>query len=193
MTDKHDEWRVQHSKRRLQNALTSLIAEKRFDKITVQDILDRANVGRTTFYAHFQSKEDLFLSGHDPMISAIVCSFFSEDGTLQTEPAPELISALEVSQQSRDVNFNLTWGSDTGEIQRLLKERLATQLVAHLDKLFRAEESSIPFVVLGQHVAASMVALLNWWMAERTPYSAEEMATMLHEMNQAAIRTALGK
>ena len=46
----------------LRKALTELILEKHYDSITVQDIIDRANVGRSTFYTHFRDKEDVLIS-----------------------------------------------------------------------------------------------------------------------------------
>src|SRR5436190_23771191 len=91
---KQDDRRVQRTKQTLYRTLMTLVAEKAFDKITVQEILERANVGRTTFYAHFQSKEDLFLSSHERVFSAISRSFFSEGGTLRAEPSPELVTFL---------------------------------------------------------------------------------------------------
>ena len=57
--------RIQKTKKLLSEALISLILEKGYDIVTVQDIIDKANVGRSTFYAHFESKEQLFLSGHE--------------------------------------------------------------------------------------------------------------------------------
>ncbi len=54
--------RVQRTRQLLQDALVSLIQEKGYEAVTVQDILDQANVGRSTFYAHFRDKEELLLS-----------------------------------------------------------------------------------------------------------------------------------
>jgi AcrR family transcriptional regulator len=57
--------RVRRTRELLRAALLSLIEEKGYAAITVQDILDRADVGRSTFYAHFTDKEDLLRSGFD--------------------------------------------------------------------------------------------------------------------------------
>lgn len=57
--------RVQRTIQLLHDSLLSLIQEKGFEALTVQDILDRANLGRATFYAHFDNKEDLLLSGFE--------------------------------------------------------------------------------------------------------------------------------
>src|SRR5574337_330145 len=62
MTKKILDRRIRRTRKLLQDALLSLILEKSYDEVTVQDVIDRANVGRSTFYAHFQGKEDLFLS-----------------------------------------------------------------------------------------------------------------------------------
>jgi AcrR family transcriptional regulator len=55
--------RVQRTRQLLHTAMVELIVEKNYDKITVQDIIDRANVGRSTFYAHFMGKDDLLRDG----------------------------------------------------------------------------------------------------------------------------------
>ena len=60
---KKEDRRVQRTKRLLREALLALIREKRFEALSVQDVIDRADVGRATLYAHFDNKEDLLVSG----------------------------------------------------------------------------------------------------------------------------------
>ena len=55
--------RIQRTQQLLRAALMSLIKEKGYESLSVQNIIDRARVGRATFYAHFDSKEDLLASG----------------------------------------------------------------------------------------------------------------------------------
>ena len=54
--------RILRTRDALGDALVALMHEKNFDQITVQHVLDRAGVGRATFYAHYRDKEDLFMS-----------------------------------------------------------------------------------------------------------------------------------
>ncbi|MEJ2354006.1 MAG: TetR/AcrR family transcriptional regulator, partial [Anaerolineales bacterium] len=64
--------RVQRTRQLLNDALMSLIVEKGYDSITVQNIIDRANLGRSTFYAHYQDKDDLLLSGIEDVVHSLV-------------------------------------------------------------------------------------------------------------------------
>ena len=69
MEARKDGRRVQRTQQLLRASLVSLIEEKGFEALTVQDIIDRANVGRATFYAHFDNKEDLLVSLFDEVMS----------------------------------------------------------------------------------------------------------------------------
>src|SRR6267143_5005275 len=53
--------RIRRTRSLLSNALVALMQEKSIDKITVQEVLDLATVGRSTFYLHYRDKDDLFL------------------------------------------------------------------------------------------------------------------------------------
>ena len=55
--------RIQRTKKLLWDSLISLILRKGYDQITIQDIIDEANIGRSTFYSHYENKEQLLFSG----------------------------------------------------------------------------------------------------------------------------------
>lgn len=63
--DKAPDRRVQKTKKLLSDALVALVVEKGYDDVSIQEIIDRANVGRSTFYAHYENKEQLLLYGHE--------------------------------------------------------------------------------------------------------------------------------
>jgi len=71
MGARENDRRVQRTQQLLRAALLSLIEEKGFEALTLQEIIDRANVGRATFYAHFDRKEDLLVSGLDGLRLAL--------------------------------------------------------------------------------------------------------------------------
>src|SRR5512139_3251865 len=64
--------RVLRTRATLREALVRLILERGWDDISVQDVCDRANVGRSTFYSHFADKEELLLAGFDDLRKALV-------------------------------------------------------------------------------------------------------------------------
>ncbi len=70
MSDKNDR-RSQRTRQLLSEALVQLIREKDYNTITVNDIIERANVGRSTFYAHYHDKDDLFLGELDRVIEVL--------------------------------------------------------------------------------------------------------------------------
>ena len=70
--------RVRRTQEALRDALVGLILEKGYQAITVQDIVDRADVGRSTFYAHFTDKDELLLRGLEELHNALDAA----DGTI---------------------------------------------------------------------------------------------------------------
>ena len=63
--------RVRRTRDALGDALVTLMQEKPFDSITVQDVLDLAGVGRSTFYTHYSDKDDLLMSDADEFFEGL--------------------------------------------------------------------------------------------------------------------------
>src|SRR2546425_8432935 len=71
MAEAKEDRRVQRTRLTIRSAMVSLIRERGFEALTVQDIIDRADVGRSTFYSHFKSKEDLLTGSVEMMRSTL--------------------------------------------------------------------------------------------------------------------------
>ena len=93
--------RSQRTQRILHEALMALMQEKRYDAITVQDIIDRADVGRSTFYAHFEDKEDLMINGlmHLMEILSDMVAKPSATGETRLLPTQELFEHVQEHQE----------------------------------------------------------------------------------------------
>jgi AcrR family transcriptional regulator len=75
--------RVQRTRRQLRDALVSLILERGWDRVSVQEVCARADVGRSTFYVHFADKEELLLSGFDELHASLNAVRLARAGAFQ--------------------------------------------------------------------------------------------------------------
>lgn len=155
--------RVQKTQNLLRGALVSLLAEKPYDSIVVKEILDRANVGRSTFYMHFQDKDDLLVSGIHEML-----------GPVPTRPSAEkthdglLWFSLPVFEHH--YRHAHAWGDRIGARGRaILHEhlrRVLAKIIRSSTKLQGGRKVSreIPADLTSDYVASTFVLVLNWWL-----------------------------
>lgn len=189
--------RVQRSRALLQQALIDLIGERRYADITVQDIADRANVGRTTFYLHFTSKDDLFLSCHEAIISEFQLGSrprhpFSRDELLGPEAPPSLIATYQHLHDAWDRLVPVFRSKDGALILRRIRDTSAQQIETNLRSAFARTESTIPLDVLTHYLAGAQLALVQWWLEQPHPHAPETTAQTFHRLQAAAVREAFG-
>src|SRR5271163_2939261 len=92
--------RILRTRERLGSALVALIQEKPFDDVTVQDVLDRASVGRSTFYLHFRDKNDLLLSQLERFLEHMSTLLtVSNEKSLRVAPVSEMFDHLEQAKK----------------------------------------------------------------------------------------------
>lgn len=177
--------RVRRTRHALRGALLDLIAEKGYDAVTVQDVIDRADVGRSTFYNHYTSKDDLM---HDGL---------ADLRTLMEPPS----GARPAGQRLR---FSRPFLLHIHEQQQLahaiFTERGHTPLLRQIEQLLaeavRAElpavSGRIPQEALVLFVAGSLIALLEWWVTSNIPISPEEIDDIFQTLAWPAIHAAAG-
>jgi len=179
--------RIQRTRQLLQDALVALILEKGYEAITVQDVIDRANVGRSTFYAHFQDKEDLFLSGFENLRSQ-----FEEHllGQSSTEASPWELS-LVMFQHAQDYQrvYKALVGEQSGPIViSHIQKYLSVLIGAHLKSQLTARKNDqIPLEILTLYIVSSLTALLTWWLDHDMPYPAEQINDIFRQLTQPSI------
>ena len=161
---KPEDRRIQRTRQLLQSALSELILEKGYEKVTVQDVIDRANVGRSTFYAHFESLDQLLLSGFEPLREQFEDFLSGAEFDHETPWALSLTMFQQVQKQ-RGGYITLT------HIQKFLYGYLLDHLKMGLPK----RNKNIPPELLAHYVASSFIALMTWWIDNDYPLPAEKM------------------
>lgn len=183
--------RSQRTRRLLGDALVALLAEQRYDAITVQAISDRANVGRTTYYAHFKDKEDLLLTEIERVVH-LLGQAARHAG--QTGPAglPSLLLFRHV-REFQPVYRALVWGRGSELIFKKIQTQVAAHIEQHLAERVRPDHPpAVPLPVLAHFVAGAFLTLLKWWMDSKLAYTPEQMDAMFGQLVGPSLEAALG-
>ena len=187
--------RVQRTRDVLQQALIELLHEGSYDAITIQEIADRANVGRTTFYLHYRSKDALFMQCHEAIVSHFQFGPRfprSQAVLLGPDAPPGLIAAYRHLAESRTLFVRLFGGKDGLLILQRLWDWSAEDIDASLRAAFPDADSAIPIDVLAHYLAGAQIALLHWWLEHPHHHTPETLAQTVHRLQRAAICDALG-
>jgi AcrR family transcriptional regulator len=187
--------RTQRTRELLQTALIELINEREYDAITVQDIVDRANVGRTTFYLHYSSKDELFINCHQAIVSKFRIGPLhpiSREEMLSPEAPPAMTSAYRHLEEARTLLYSIFQGKEGLLILRRIRDWNAQKIEASLRTAFTEAESTIPFDILANYLAGAQIALMQWWLEKRQPHTFEVLAQTFHRLQRAAVLNAFG-
>ncbi len=180
--------RVQRTRKVLQDALIELIVEKGFDKVTVQDVIQRANVGRSTFYSHFKDTEDLFLSGFENLWSLFESHLTSQSGT----KADLWDLSLTMFQHAKNYTeiYKAVVGKQSGSLMSAHVHKYLSALIRETLKPQLAENKKIPFDILVHYITHSLITLLIWWIEHDLTYSPERINEIFQGLTQPAIMAA---
>jgi AcrR family transcriptional regulator len=175
---------VQRTRTTLRAALIALIEERGWDSISVNDICDRADVGRSTFYTHFGDKEDLLTGGFDDLrklISSLRPSV-PPRGVVLGFSAP----LLEHVSENRRL-FRALVGKRSG----LVVQRHFRELVVELTESELTGTQTVPHLAaLVRYVAGAFFELVLWWLDSPRPIAAREVDTLFQQLTSRVVAAA---
>lgn len=170
----------------MRSALIELIPEKGFDRITIRDITERADVAYATFFRHYESKEalleeriELEIRELEEVVSA------SEGDHLRREG---LLVFQHVRGQAALYSSLLNEGATRAMRQRLKQVVIAVihpHIANHYEQI---PEPQIPIEVTANHIAAAAWELVAWWLEAGQPLPPEHMALIYERL---VVRSAL--
>lgn len=182
--------RTNRTRQSLKGALIKLILEKHYDQITVQNIIDRADVGRSTFYTHYRDKEDLFRDDWETFLG-----FFIQLFDFENIKKGRFVPIKEVFQHLMDFHPLYRALIKSGKTDRLFRIGQSHLAKAIEDKLMILPSDEqpvvVPVAVLANFLAAEIFALLKWWLDHDMPYPPERMDKIFHQLIGPGFRTAL--
>jgi len=170
--------RVRRTQRRLHEAIVSLIHEKSYPAIVVHEILERADVGRSAFYAHFPNKDALLASGIEQMLHA----------TSPRRLPPSLgrfgkvlwfsFPVFEYVGRCRHAAEAKMGRKGRFIVHQHLRRVLATQIRDDVRQVMQGSdgrEFSIPPDLATEYIVATFILVLNWWVESKSRLSALEV------------------
>jgi AcrR family transcriptional regulator len=183
---RHLDRRVQRTRKSLQDSLMALILEEGYDEISIQDITEKANLGRATFYLHFKDKDELLLE----VMNQLIVDFMEQAPQLteaqwHLEDTKTIVKLFDFAAAHYDLYRILTIGSGgitaSRQLHHSIAENIKGFIQAELDTL--NAEPVLPVDFIANHFSGSLLATIYWWLDNDLPYTAEEMATMFQKIN----------
>lgn len=166
--EKKTDLRIIKSKNAIKNAFLDLMEEKGYANITITDIAKRAMINRKTFYIHFETKEALYNSISNELLSILSPTLNKLQNLDGKEQRQYVINMLLHFKEHKDI-FNILVKDKTNpDFLNKLKEKLKYDLfsISQINK--RTEGTNFTPELLSEAFFTLFVVLIQWWLNEST-------------------------
>lgn len=157
----------------------ALVLEGSYDDITVQQILDRANVGRSTFYAHFQDKDELVMWGTTHLRETLTAAQAAAPGgdVLRFSRA-----MFEHAHGYRKVYRALVTSSVWPHVRQRIQNILADLIRRECASMKRRPKTKLPIELFVHYLAATLMTVMTWWVDHNSPLTPQEIDDVFREL-----------
>jgi AcrR family transcriptional regulator len=168
----------QRTRQALGDALLELMMEKGYRAVSIKDIIDRANVGRSTFYAHYANKDELFESQLNRMVEMLI--LHTPQDVFEQNPFFPSLGLFQHVQQQWKLYKLLSWEAGNSlhinHLQKSISERMEQRILAG------NQTFELPIPVIASFLAGSLLSLLQWWLDNKMAYSPKEMDEIFRKL-----------
>ena len=172
--------RIQRTRPLLQEALFHLIVERGYERITIADITERANLGRTTFYLHYRDKDDLLQESIKALLHDLHLDVELETEGPCTYPMVTIRIFQHVERRRQLYQAMLKEAGPTRTLEDVMRTYFTELCQRFLPRgpLKTGNSSLASSELLAVHAAGSLLGLLSWWLNHEVSLSSEDIGTI---------------
>lgn len=184
--------RVRRTRRVIGDAFVALILERGYERITVQDILDRADVGRSTFYAHYRDKGALLTAAFDDLRGELRVDLAAMTPGASPDPTGPAGAIFDHAYRHRAIYRALCGRQGGSLVHRHLRQFVGDLLRERLRPHLAAAGGDLPVDVVAEFYTSAALGLLTWWVDHDFPHGPTRLAHMYRRLAAPGLLTALG-
>lgn len=183
--------RVRKTEQALRSALLELIIERGYEKLSVQHILDRAEVGRATFYLHYRSKEDLLRRSLDQLREHLIQEWqLVSKGKVQSKTPLGFSLAFFRHVDGHRRLYRAVVGRESGVIVDRQMRRLLVDLVKEAVSPGQPQQDRLGAEMTAQYVAGALMSIVTWWLDRNVKLSPEQIDSAFLQMTVPALQAS---
>lgn len=187
--EKTKDRRVLRTRTMLLDAFLDLMIEKGYEAITIQDVIDRANIGRSTFYLHFADKENLLLCSIEQLRE-----FIREQSRSRIASCGKgeckfgfSLAMLQHAQSHKRLYRAIVGKHGEAPVLRRMQQLLAELVRDEMAALFPHPSTDVPGELAIDFAVAAFLTVLAWWMEQNMPCPAAAADAMFHKLALAGL------
>lgn len=198
MTNRTPDRRVQRTRRLLHQALMSCIRGKKYESITVQEILDRADVGRSTFYTHFRDKDELLVSGLQHLKSLLQtaqAASVAPPGKSYERIIGFSRAMFEHAYEHRELHRALVGSSAEIVVRRFLHSFLVAVVSQEIKMALqkrRRGHSVVSPELLTHFLVSTYISVVTWWLKMKTPVPPKDINAAYRQLVLPSLASIFG-